>query len=99
MTRDTAPSYHPTFTETESNSSPVSVDCGEQSAGSGTEFLEPQELIDFVHELRQPLSTIECLTSYLEMVCTDGATRNHLHRIHDLLHEANHIIERVRYAH
>jgi K+-sensing histidine kinase KdpD len=53
------------------------------------------ELSDFVHDLRQPLSTIECLTSYLELVCTDVQTRSHLQRIQDMVTEANHILERA----
>ena len=60
------------------------------------EFDNPSpEFSDFVHDLRQPLSTIECLTSYLELVCTDVQTRNHLQRIQDMVVEANHILERA----
>ena len=53
------------------------------------------EFCDFVHDLRQPLSTIECLTSYLELVCTDTQTRDHLQRIQDMVIEANSILERA----
>jgi signal transduction histidine kinase len=55
----------------------------------------PQKLDDLVHELRQPLSTIECLTYYLELVCTDMETRSHLRRIQDMVTNANHILERA----
>jgi signal transduction histidine kinase len=53
------------------------------------------ELDDFVHELRQPLSTIECLTYYLELVSTDLQLRPHLQRIRDMVKQANHILERT----
>jgi hypothetical protein len=48
---------------------------------------------ELVHDLRQPLSTIEALTSYLELVCTDVQTRLHLERIQDMLLQANLILE------
>lgn len=61
-----------------------------------TEFnCPPHEFDDLVHELRQPLSTIECLTYYLELVCTDTQTRSHLRRIQDMVTNANHILERA----
>jgi signal transduction histidine kinase len=50
-------------------------------------------LDELVHELRQPLSTIECLTYYLELVCTDSGTRSHLERIQDMVVQANRILE------
>jgi len=52
-------------------------------------------LVELVHDIRQPLSTIEALTSYLELVCTDMHTRAHLERIQDMLLEANGILERA----
>jgi hypothetical protein len=55
----------------------------------------PAELEELVHDLRQPLSTIECLTYYLELVCADGQTQSHLHRIQEMVSEANHILERA----
>lgn len=53
------------------------------------------DLEELVHDLRQPLSTIECLTYYLELVCADGQTQSHLHRIQEMVIEANHILERA----
>jgi signal transduction histidine kinase len=55
-------------------------------------------LAELVHDIRQPLSTIEALTSYLELVCTDMHTRAHLERIQDVLIEANGILERASEA-
>lgn len=55
-------------------------------------------LAELVHDIRQPLSTIEALTSYLELVCTDMHTRTHLERIQDMLLEANGILERASEA-
>jgi hypothetical protein len=52
-------------------------------------------LDELVHELRQPLSTIECLTYYLELVCTDTGARCHLERIQDMVIQANRILERA----
>jgi hypothetical protein len=55
----------------------------------------PAELEELVHDLRQPLSTIECLTYYLELVCADRQTQSHLHRIQEMVLQANHILERA----
>jgi signal transduction histidine kinase len=52
-------------------------------------------LAELVHELRQPLSTIEALTYYLELISTDVDTLTHLERIQDMLLQANHILERA----
>ena len=54
---------------------------------------------ELVHDLRQPLSTIEALTSYLELICTDVQTRSHLERIQDMLLQANLILEHASDAH
>jgi len=55
----------------------------------------PAEFEELVHDLRQPLSTIECLTYYLELVCADRQTQSHLHRIQEMVLQANHILERA----
>jgi hypothetical protein len=55
----------------------------------------PPHLEELVHDLRQPLSTIECLTYYLELVCADRQTQLHLHRIQEMVLQANHILERA----
>ena len=54
---------------------------------------EPIEWDDLVHDLRQPLSTIESLAYYLELVCADPNTRNHLQQIQELVTQANSILE------
>jgi light-regulated signal transduction histidine kinase (bacteriophytochrome) len=53
------------------------------------------ELAEFVHDLRQPLSTIESLAYYLDLMCTDTKMQRHLRQIHEMVIEANHILERV----
>ena len=57
--------------------------------------LTPADLEELAHDLRQPLSTIECLTYYLELVCADVQTQSHLHRIQEMVLQANHILERA----
>ncbi|MFZ0591692.1 MAG: hypothetical protein WAM39_14595, partial [Bryobacteraceae bacterium] len=55
------------------------------SPGRG-EFNSPSsQLAELAHELRQPLSTIESLTYYLELVSTDVQTLAYLERIQDML--------------
>ena len=53
----------------------------------------PTDIHDLVHDLRQPLSTIECLTFYLELTLTDNETRLHLARIQEMVSQANRILE------
>jgi hypothetical protein len=53
------------------------------------------ELAEFVHDLRQPLSTIESLAYYLDLMCTDAKVQGHLREIREMVIEANHILERV----
>jgi hypothetical protein len=55
----------------------------------------PAELEELVHDLRQPLSTIECLTYHLELVCADRQTQSHLRRIQEMVLQANYILERA----
>jgi signal transduction histidine kinase len=47
---------------------------------------------DLVHDLRQPLSTIESLAYYLELVCADPKARTHLQQIQELIGQANDIL-------
>jgi hypothetical protein len=54
---------------------------------------ETIEWDDLVHDLRQPLSTIESLAYYLELVCADPGTRTHLKQIQKMVTEANSILE------
>ncbi|MGA8596159.1 MAG: hypothetical protein WB676_15695 [Bryobacteraceae bacterium] len=65
------------------------------SPGRGEFNCTSSQLAELVHELRQPLSTIEALTYYLELVSTDVQTLSHLERIQDMLLQANHILERA----
>jgi signal transduction histidine kinase len=65
------------------------------SPGRGEFNCTSSRLAEFVHELRQPLSTIEALTYYLELISTDVQTLSHLERIQDMLLQANHILERA----
>jgi signal transduction histidine kinase len=48
---------------------------------------------ELVHELRQPLSTIECLAYYLELTCNDDALCQQMQRIQRLIWQANRILE------
>lgn len=60
------------------------------------DFKRPEaELDELIHELRQPLSTIECLTYYLELICADSQTQAHLRHIQEMVLQANHILERA----
>lgn len=48
---------------------------------------------DLVHELRQPLSAIESLAYYLEMMTSDPKTTSHLQQIREMVTQANRILE------
>jgi signal transduction histidine kinase len=52
-------------------------------------------LEELVHDLRQPLSTIECLTYYLELICPDTQAQVQLRQIQEMILQANHILERA----
>ena len=51
-------------------------------------------LADFVHELRQPLSALEALTSYLELIITTQDVRvpEQLRRMHGEIDHADQIL-------
>jgi hypothetical protein len=48
-----------------------------------------------VHELRQPLSAIEHLAFYLQLVSEDQVICRHSQRIQDLIGQANEILEKA----
>jgi signal transduction histidine kinase len=51
-------------------------------------------LADFAHRLRQPLSALEALTSYLELISTseDVRVREHLRHMHSEISQADQIL-------
>jgi signal transduction histidine kinase len=51
-------------------------------------------LADFAHRLRQPLSALEALTSYLELITTseDVRVREHLRHMHSEISQADEIL-------
>ena len=55
-----------------------------------------ERLRELVHELRQPLSSIEAIAYYLEMTLPAGQVQARLHMTHlqRLVEEANAILER-----
>lgn len=53
-------------------------------------------LDDFAHELRQPLSTIESIAYYLELVLSkDPNACTHLRKIQEMINQANGILEKA----
>jgi signal transduction histidine kinase len=74
---------------------PTSLAKDSSSSGQAEFSCNSSPLAELVHELRQPLSTIEALTYYLELVSTDVQTLSHLERIQDMLLQANRILERA----
>ena len=52
-------------------------------------------LADFAHQLRQPLSALEALTSYLDLITTPGDLRVHeqLLRMHSEIDHADQILQ------
>jgi hypothetical protein len=50
---------------------------------------------NLVHELRQPLSAIEHLAFYLQLVSEDPVVCMHSQRIQDLIGQANEILEKA----
>lgn len=63
--------------------------------GKGTEIADapPAALDDLVHDLRQPLSTIESLAYFLEITALDDAVRGHLQRIQTMVSRAHGILD------
>jgi nitrogen-specific signal transduction histidine kinase len=48
---------------------------------------------DLVHELRQPLSAIECIAYYLEITSPDEKVRAQVERIQAMISQANRILQ------
>lgn len=63
---------------------------GGQLAGAS-----PAALDELVHEIRQPLSTIESLAYYLELTISDERIRLHVERIQAMVAQTNRILERA----
>jgi signal transduction histidine kinase len=61
---------------------------GNQLAG-----VNPAALDDLVHELRQPLSTIDSLAHFLEITSSDETVRVHLQRIQAMVVRAHGILD------
>jgi len=62
---------------------------GNQFAGAN-----PAALEDLIHELRQPLSTIDSLAYFLEITSSDETIRMHLQRIQSMVSRAHGILDR-----
>lgn len=54
----------------------------------------PAALDDLIHELRQPLSSIDCLAYFLEITSSDEKVREHLQRIQAMVCRAHTILDR-----
>jgi signal transduction histidine kinase len=54
------------------------------------------DLEDLIHELRQPLSTIEALAYYLELTSADSSKTSRLRQIREMIAQASLILERAR---
>ncbi|MDP9091325.1 MAG: hypothetical protein M3O26_21640 [Pseudomonadota bacterium] len=64
---------------------------------ASVEIASPEErLRDLVHELRQPLSSIEAIAYYLEMTLPAGQcqARHYMSQLQHLVEETNAILER-----
>lgn len=64
------------------------------SKGTEGAGVTPAALDDLVHDLRQPLSTIESLAYLLEITSLDDAVRGHLQRIQQMVSHAHGILDR-----
>jgi len=62
---------------------------GNQFAG-----VNPAAQDDLIHELRQPLSTIDALAYFLEITSIDETVRTHLQRIQAMVSRAHGILDR-----
>ena len=58
----------------------------------------PEETVrELIHELRQPLSSIEAIAYYLEMTLPPGQSqaRHYMHRLQELVVQSNEILEQA----
>lgn len=71
---------------------------GQEIASAQSEHLDvnPGNIEELVHELRQPLSVIESLAYYLELTVPDQDSCVHLHRIRCMLQKTHAILEQAR---
>ena len=64
------------------------------SKGIQTVGVSPAALDDLIHELRQPLSTIDSLAYFLEITSADSNMRDHLQRIQAMVSRVHDILDR-----
>jgi hypothetical protein len=64
-----------------------------ESTRRNSASVDPLQIVELVHELRQPLSTIECLAYYLEITSSDDSVCQQMQRIQRLIWQANRILE------
>ncbi len=55
--------------------------------------VNPAALDHMLHELRQPLSTIDCLAYLLELTSSDDQVREHVHSIQLMVSKAHSILD------
>jgi len=64
-----------------------------------TEFGQQNKTVnridDLVHDLRQPLSVIESIAYYLEMMSSDAIITSHLQHIQKMIGETHRILEQA----
>jgi len=51
------------------------------------------KMIEFAHDIRQPLSTIEHLAYLLQVSTTDGKAAAYIEQIQDLIEQANRVLD------
>ncbi|MGC2659386.1 MAG: hypothetical protein WA324_15630 [Bryobacteraceae bacterium] len=76
-----------------SHQSSCSLEELSNASGCRSACVDPALLADLIHEVRQPLSTIECLAYYLELTSEDEGVRQQMQRIQELIWQANGILE------
>ena len=58
-------------------------------------FSNPSEAEEFIHDLRQPLSVIESVAYYLELVSSDDKACAHARQIQAMVQQAHRILSRA----
>lgn len=74
----------------------VSAPSAEASLSGSPRACQSVDFTDLAHDLRQPLSVIESLAYYLELMSTDEKTSGYLRKIQAMVFEANEILEQTR---
>ena len=77
----------------------TSTSAREMSLTPSEEALPCSSMDELVHDLRQPLSTIECIAYYLEITTSDERVRAQAERIHAMIWQAHRILENQSAAH